>query len=39
MARAAINLWGQVILDGQDAKAVAEAKERLPELKKIVDGR
>ncbi|MDA1055117.1 MAG: hypothetical protein O3C40_32245 [Planctomycetota bacterium] len=39
MANAAIQLWEQVIADGQDPQAVAEAKERLPELKKLVDGR
>ena len=38
MARAALQLWEQVIADGQDQKAVAEANQRLPESKKIVDG-
>ena len=37
MARAAIQLWKQVIADGQDQKAVAEANARLPKLTKIVD--
>ena len=37
MAREAILLWKQVIADGQDDRAVAEARKRLPELKKIVD--
>ncbi|MBC8355616.1 MAG: hypothetical protein H8E66_26860 [Planctomycetes bacterium] len=37
MARAAIQLWRQIIADGQDQKAVAEAKKRVPELAKIVD--
>jgi hypothetical protein len=33
MTRAAIQLWQQVIDDGQDAEAVREAKERLQVLK------
>lgn len=36
MANAAIHFWKQVIADGQDEKAVAEANRRLPELAKIV---
>lgn len=35
MARGAIQLWQQVIADGQDRQAVAEANQRLPELMKI----
>ncbi len=38
MTRAALQLWEQVIADGQDQKAVAEARERIPELTKTVDG-
>ena len=37
MARAALQLWMQVIDDGQDRVAVAEGKERLAELTKIAD--
>ena len=36
MLEAAINLWMQVLQDGQDEKAVAEAEHRLPELKKLL---
>ncbi len=35
MLSAAINLWTQVVLDGNDKAAVAEAKRRIPELKAI----
>jgi hypothetical protein len=35
MLAAAIGLWQQVLDDGQDAEAVAEARKRLPELKKL----
>jgi pimeloyl-ACP methyl ester carboxylesterase len=35
MARSAIQLWEQVIQDGQDRPAVAEAEKRLLELKKL----
>ncbi|MBP90933.1 MAG: hypothetical protein CMJ64_30185 [Planctomycetaceae bacterium] len=38
MVKAAINLWKTVLNDGQDADAVAEARKRLPELEKILDG-
>lgn len=34
MLEAAINLWMLVVQDGQDAKAVAEAQKRLPDLEK-----
>lgn len=37
MLKAAIDLWEQVIEDGQDAKAIAEAKRRLPVLKKLTE--
>lgn len=36
-AKQAIELWGQVLMDGQDAQAVAEAKKRIPELRKLAD--
>jgi hypothetical protein len=35
MARAAINLWRQVIADGQDRAAAAEGAKRIPELQKL----
>ncbi len=38
MLRAAIGLWQQVIADGQDAVAVAEAQERIPLLEKLLPG-
>ncbi len=38
MLAAAIELWNQVLADGQDAAAVAEANKRLPELKKLAEG-
>ena len=37
MLEAAINLWMMVVQDGQDAQAVADAEQRLPELKKLLD--
>lgn len=37
MLAAAIELWNMVLADGQDPAAVAEAKKRLPELKKQAD--
>ena len=37
MTRAAINLWKQVIADGQDKAAVEEAQKRLPALEKALD--
>lgn len=37
MLAAAIELWGQIISDGQDAAAAAEGKKRLPELKKLAE--
>jgi len=37
MLAAAIELWNQVLADGQDLDAVAAAKKRLPELKKLSD--
>jgi pimeloyl-ACP methyl ester carboxylesterase len=36
MAWAAINLWQQVIEDGQDRTAAAEGNKRIPELQKLV---
>jgi hypothetical protein len=36
MLKAAIDLWEQVIADGQDAKAVAEAKRRIPVLTQLL---
>jgi pimeloyl-ACP methyl ester carboxylesterase len=36
MLNAAIALWEQVLADGQDAKAVAEAKRRIPVLTKML---
>jgi pimeloyl-ACP methyl ester carboxylesterase len=38
MLQAAINLWAQVFQDGQDKVAVAEARERIPKLKALLDG-
>lgn len=35
MIKAAIELWENVMEDGQDAKAVAEAKRRIPALQKL----
>jgi predicted esterase len=37
MAKAAIELWQTVIDDGGDAKAAAEGKRRIPELKKLAE--
>ena len=37
MAQAAIALWEMVIQDGEDAKAVEEARTRIPELKKLTE--
>ena len=37
MLKAAIALWEQVIEDGQDAQAAAEARRRIPVLTKLVD--
>ena len=34
MLEAAINLWTMIVEDAQDAKAVADGKKRVPELKK-----
>ena len=31
-------LWGMVVQDGQDAKAVSQAKQRIPALEKIAAG-
>ena len=36
MLQAAISLWEQVIKDGQDAKAVREAKTRIPKLSSML---
>lgn len=36
MLKAAIALWEQVLEDGQDANAVAEAKQRIPVLQKLI---
>lgn len=36
MVKAAIALWQQVMMDGEDEKAVAEAKRRLPALEKLL---
>ena len=33
--QAALNLWQQVLADGQDAKAVEQAKQRIPILEKM----
>ncbi len=38
MLKAAIKLWEQVVADGQDQKAVNEAKRRLPVLNKLLSG-
>lgn len=35
MARESIDLWELILKDGQDAKAVEEAKKRIPELVKL----
>lgn len=37
MLEAALNLWGMVIQDGQDAKAVQEGRKRIPELEQKRD--
>lgn len=37
MLEAAINLWTQVIQDGEDDKAVDDAQRRLPKLKAMLD--
>lgn len=34
--KAAIQLWGQVLQDGQDKAAVAEAKRRIPQLEALL---
>lgn len=36
MAKAALELYGELLKDGKDAKAVAEAKKRIPELEKLL---
>jgi pimeloyl-ACP methyl ester carboxylesterase len=36
MAKAALELWETILQDGVDSKAVAEAKRRIPVLKKLV---
>jgi len=36
MAKAAIELWETIVQDGQDAKAVAEGKRRIPALKELI---
>lgn len=38
MARAALQLWESVLQDGQDAAATAEARQRIPELKRLIGG-
>lgn len=38
-AKQAIKMWGEIIMDGQDAKAVEEGKKRIPELQKLADGK
>jgi predicted esterase len=35
MAAKALELWEEIVKDGKDAKAVEEAKTRIPELKKL----
>ncbi len=37
MLEAAINLWTMIVEDAQDAKAVADGKKRVPELKKRLE--
>jgi hypothetical protein len=37
MAKAAVELYARLLKDGKDAKAVEEAKKRIPELAKIVE--
>jgi hypothetical protein len=37
MLQAAINLWKDVVQDGQDKTAVKEAKARIPKLQKLLD--
>jgi predicted esterase len=37
MARAAVELWETIVNDGQDAKAVAEGKRRIPILQKLAE--
>ncbi|MBL8794482.1 MAG: hypothetical protein JNM56_11295 [Planctomycetia bacterium] len=39
MAKAAIVLWAQFIKDGQDAKAIEQAKQRIPALTKLAEGK
>ncbi|OAI45749.1 hypothetical protein AYO44_12480 [Planctomycetaceae bacterium SCGC AG-212-F19] len=36
MAKAALELYGRLLQDGKDAKAVEEAKKRIPELEKLL---
>jgi len=37
MLRAALELWKQVLDDGQDRKAVADANERIPKLQTLLE--
>jgi predicted esterase len=37
MLRAAIDLWKQVIADGQDREAAAKARERIPKLETLLE--
>jgi len=39
MAKAAIELWTEFVKDGKDTKAIEQAKQRIPALQKIVDGK
>jgi len=36
-AKTAVQLWAVVLQDGQDKKAVAEARDKIPELQKIAE--
>jgi hypothetical protein len=37
MVKQALQLWDQVLKDGQDARAVEEARQRIPALQKLLD--
>lgn len=39
MLTAAVQLWQVIVDDGQDAAAVAEGKRRIPELRRLVEGK
>lgn len=39
MAKAAIGLWAEFVKDGKDAKAIEQAKQRIPALQKLAEGK